>query len=286
MALFCAAIGIYLVSLKSFLFHSHVQVFSCDFLCLQFKTSIQLLFFPPHTHTLFFCFPVIAVLLILCCFCWCLWLVFLLLFYVVFKTFYRCIDAIFNALSPPFLYPYSPSMSSQECKASCFVTGFLVLLSTCWSSSFNYFMKDSEYLTRRTAEVFFPWWDFCYIAWFRFVFSFSCDTLFIFFSFISACLIVSACNIHKYLKFSFSASVLIFLHLVVPFLPSFVFSTSYYKHDTFSMLNSMPISWLYILTAFKRVFNSFSFLANSLMSSTYIRWLIFYYYYYYYYRFF
>ena len=42
----------------------------------------------------------------------------------------------------------------------------------------------------------------------------------------------------------------------------------------FSMLNSISMSWLYILTAFIRVFSSVWFLANSLMSSIYIRWSI------------
>ena len=41
------------------------------------------------------------------------------------------------------------------------------------------------------------------------------------------------------------------------------------------MPNSIPMSWLYILTACIRVCNSFPFFANSLMSSMYIRWLIF-----------
>ena len=58
------------------------------------------------------------------------------------------------------------------------------------------------------------------------------------------------------------------------------------------------MSWLCILTVYIKVSNSFSFLANSLMPSFYIRWLIFflrymfvsacayyYYYYYYYYNF-
>ena len=43
----------------------------------------------------------------------------------------------------------------------------------------------------------------------------------------------------------------------------------------FSMPNSIPMSWLYILTACIRVSSSFSFFANSLMSSMYIKWLIF-----------
>ena len=43
----------------------------------------------------------------------------------------------------------------------------------------------------------------------------------------------------------------------------------------FSLPNSIPISWLYILIVCMRVSNSFSFLANSLMLSMYIRWLSF-----------
>ena len=42
----------------------------------------------------------------------------------------------------------------------------------------------------------------------------------------------------------------------------------------FSMINSIPISWLYILTVCIRVSNS-SLLENILMLSMYIRWLIF-----------
>ena len=45
--------------------------------------------------------------------------------------------------------------------------------------------------------------------------------------------------------------------------------------QVFIIANSIPIYWLYILTACIRVSNSFSFLANSLISSMYIRWLIF-----------
>ena len=41
------------------------------------------------------------------------------------------------------------------------------------------------------------------------------------------------------------------------------------------MLNSIPMSLLYILTACMRVSSSFAFFANDSMSSIYIRWLIF-----------
>ena len=51
-------------------------------------------------------------------------------------------------------------------------------------------------------------------------------------------------------------------------------TTFHYKHGTFSKPNSIPMSWLYILTSYIRV-SSYSFFANSLISSMYIRWLIF-----------
>ena len=41
------------------------------------------------------------------------------------------------------------------------------------------------------------------------------------------------------------------------------------------MPNSILMSWLHIITVCMRVSSSFSFFANSLMSSMYIRWLIF-----------
>ena len=44
-----------------------------------------------------------------------------------------------------------------------------------------------------------------------------------------------------------------------------------YKHGEYAIL----ASWLYILTAYIRVSSTFSFFANSLMSSMHIRWLMF-----------
>ena len=43
----------------------------------------------------------------------------------------------------------------------------------------------------------------------------------------------------------------------------------------FSTPNSIPMPWLYILTACMKVPSSFSFFANNSMSSMYIRWWIF-----------
>ena len=53
-------------------------------------------------------------------------------------------------------------------------------------------------------------------------------------------------------------------------LPLFITSIAH-----FSMPNSIPMSRLYILTVCIRVSSSFSFFANSLMSSMYIKWLTF-----------
>ena len=52
--------------------------------------------------------------------------------------------------------------------------------------------------------------------------------------------------------------------------PLFIISMAH-----FSMQNSIPMFWMYIFTACIRVSNPFSFLADSLMTSMYIRWLIF-----------
>ena len=52
--------------------------------------------------------------------------------------------------------------------------------------------------------------------------------------------------------------------------PLFIISMAH-----FSILNSIPTFWLYILTACIKISNSFSIFANSLMSSMYIKRLIF-----------
>ena len=72
------------------------------------------------------------------------------------------------------------------------------------------------------------------------------------FSYIFACLIMSASKIPKYLLVSFSASVFNF------FMPS-----------------SVPMYRLYLLTVCIRFSSSFSYFANSLMLSMYIKWLTF-----------
>ena len=53
------------------------------------------------------------------------------------------------------------------------------------------------------------------------------------------------------------------------------FATFHGEQGTFFSAKFYDNSWLYILTACGRVSSSFSFFVNSLMSSMYIRWLIF-----------
>ena len=53
------------------------------------------------------------------------------------------------------------------------------------------------------------------------------------------------------------------------------FATFHDEDGTFFDAKFHPMSWLYILTACMRVSSSFSFFVNNLMSSMYIRWLIF-----------
>ena len=84
------------------------------------------------------------------------------------------------------------------------------------------------------------------------------------FSLISTCLMVTASNIPKYLLVSFSPSVLMttWFSSSTPSvrwcrLPLFITSMAH-----FSMPNSIPISWLYILTVCNRVSKYFSFLVK------------------------
>ena len=75
------------------------------------------------------------------------------LLYVVFESFYRCVNNVFNAdksSSPSFLDIYSLSTWLPGINALCMVIGFLVL----WSISLNSYLVHSkngfEYLTNPT----------------------------------------------------------------------------------------------------------------------------------------
>ena len=145
---------------------------------------------------------------------------------------------------------YILSTSSPGCKGSSCSIVFL------FSSPFAY---DLHWFTSRMIRVYYegdspviyPFDNISAIV----VFWLLWDTLFNFFSFMSTCLMVSPFNIPKYLQVSFSSSVLINT-LFCSSTPSVVcclllFITSM-AH--FSMPNSIPISWLYILTICIRVF--------------------------------
>ena len=102
------------------------------------------------------------------------------LFYVVFKSSYWGIEAIFNAgesFPPSFLDTYSLSISSMGCKALCIVLYFLILWSICLNSSFFHLRMVPSILQGVQPRYLSLWCDFCYIVWFWIVFSFSYGTV-------------------------------------------------------------------------------------------------------------
>ena len=142
-----------------------------------------------------------------------------------------------------------------------------------WSYSLVHFKNGSEYLTRWTAQVFIPLIRFRLCS---FVLNSFCVLLRYSFNFFFLLHLFDGVHFQYaqiFVSFLFIECSEFFLHSIVLILLSF--SASYVCMAHFSMPNSIPISWPYILTAYIRVSNSFSFLANSLMSSVYMRWLIF-----------
>ena len=127
------------------------------------------------------------------------------------------------------------------CNTLCMDISFLLFWFICLCYSLVYFKKNPEYLTRSTAQVFIPL------------------IMFLLDSFVLSSFLVS---------FSPSVRILSCFASSIPSvrcrLPLFIISMAH-----FSMLNSIPMPWLYIPTECIRVSNSFSFIANSLM---YIRW--------------
>ena len=122
------------------------------------------------------------------------------------------------------------SMFSLGFKALCIVISFLVFSSIYLSSSFIYFKNAAKYL-RREGQIscFSLWWDSCCRAWF---------------------LIVFTSKIPKYLLVSFPPSVLILPWFGSSFptvISLFLLLIICMAH--FSLLNSIPTYWLYILIA-------------------------------------
>ena len=100
-----------------------------------------------------------------------------------------------NPLLPSFFYTYSLSTPFIVCQALEKSSIFFILWYICPSSSVAHFRNGPEYLTRRTSQVFIPLIKFLLQ---RFV-SRSPKIFFRYFSFIFACLVLSASNIPTYL---------------------------------------------------------------------------------------
>ena len=143
-------------------------------------------------------------------------------------------------------------------KAWCTIIRFLVRLSISRCFPFVYYKNVPKYLTgRETAKV------FIYLT--RFLLNSLVSSSFLvllryflsIFSFISSCLMVSASNISKYFIFFQTFRIfLIWLFYSFRHLPLFILSMTH-----FSMPNSIPIFWLYILTASIKVSKTCSCLA-------------------------
>ena len=122
-------------------------------------------------------------------------------FYVIFKSMYRCVNAVFNAgksSSPSFLDTYSLSTSSLGCYALCMVISFLVLRSICLFS-LVLIKKGPEYLTSGTAQVFILLIRFLLDSFVSSSFLVLLRNSFWIFPFISTCLMVSTSKMPNYL---------------------------------------------------------------------------------------
>ena len=168
---------------------------------------------------------------------------------------------------PSFLGTYSLSTSSLGCNALCMVISFLVLWSICLSSSLVHFGKGPEHLTRSTAQVSIHLIRFLLESFVSSSFLVLLRYSFWILSFIPTCLMVSASKFPKYLLVTFSASVLILswfgssIPSVLCRLPLFITSRAH-----FSMPNSIPMFWRYILTVCIRI--------SRVFHTSVIRWFL------------
>ena len=101
---------------------------------------------------------------------------------VIFKLFEQCrVDYLHRLVMSSlilfrrFFDTYSLSISSLNCKALCFVIKFLVFSSI--YPSYTSRMVPSV-LWEGQSRYYSVWWGFCYIVWFRIVFSFSWRIIF------------------------------------------------------------------------------------------------------------
>ena len=157
---------------------------------------------------------------------------------------YLCINTVMNG---PFLHSYCISISFPRWKASCVVISFLVLLSISLCSYLVHFKNCPEYLTKGTVQVSIPFIGFLLFSWvsrsFLVLLGYS-FFLILLFLLIWRCLLPIFPNI---CSFPFLRAFTFFIDLVVLFLPAYVISR--FSLVDFSMKNSIPMSWVYILTA-------------------------------------
>ena len=168
---------------------------------------------------------------------------------VIFETLYRYINA---GKSSSFFSWHQLSV----CIIYAIVMSFLVLMPIC--CSLVHIKDGSEYLTRSQPRYIFLWWDLCDVVWFWVSFSFSSGILSFYFFF--------HLRMFYGVRFQYSQVFVSFLFSDRSdfswfrcSIPSVMFRLRLFlismKH--FSMLKSIPISWLYILFAFIRISNSF-----------------------------
>ena len=163
-----------------------------------------------------------------------------------------------------FIVTYNLPTYSLGYKALYIVITFVVW-SICCSFSLIHIRMVTSILQVGTVQVFIPLIKFLQCSLVSRCFLIILRYSFFIFSFISVYLMLSASNIPKYYMFTF-LSVRIFTRFgssVDFFLcrfPLFIISMAH-----FSMANSIPIYFQYLLT----VSSSFPFFANSLMSSIY-----------------
>ena len=95
------------------------------------------------------------------------------LFYVVFQSLYRSINAISNAVkSSCFFCFFETSTPSLGCKALYMVMSFLVLWSICLSCSLAHFKNGPEYFTSGDSPGIYPFYKVLSIVCFRVAFLF------------------------------------------------------------------------------------------------------------------
>ena len=128
------------------------------------------------------------------------------------------------------------------------------------------------FLRRAQTRHLSLWWDFCYVVWFRVVFSLSWDILFkcFFFRMFDG---VRYQDNQVFERLRFSEHFTWFGNSISHVISRFLLFLVSIAHSSISY--SIPISSQYILTACFKVSDSFSSLANTLMSTMYVMWLLF-----------